>query len=460
MFIDAIDRGGRLLRAGARGRTCPHGIEPVLLRASAGGFEVVVLLKARAPGSSAIRVGAAVWLLAIAETISWGVLYYTFGVLLGPMAVRARVHESEVAVAFSLALLASGVVAPVVGREVDRRGPGAVMTLGALVGACGFLALAMVEGPLALYLVWMSLGVAHACTSYEPAFAAVTRWFPDPVARRHGLLVLTSVAGFASTIFVPLAAWLVRTRGLPKTSIVFACVLALVVTPLHLVIMRVRRPSPPMVSAATPLPVREPPRGALTMLAVVFAIHAFASTGASLFLFPSLVARHVSSADAAALAGLVGAAQVPARLFYEPMSRWIPSRARLSLLLMVQAVALVGWATLTRTGRVVALVAFGASNGLATLERATLVSDWFGLAGYGARSGVLAAASAFTRAAAPFAIALVVSRTSYPHAFFALAAALVVATAVQLATEAQRFEEGRVDLLRPSRAGSVDHSER
>jgi len=377
----------------------------------------------------------AVFILAVAETVSWGLLYYSFSVMLGPTAARLHATEAEVSGAFSLALLAAGAVAPFVGRAVDRRGAGAVMVIGSVLGAIGFSALAFVTSVIELYAVWICLGVAHGLSSYEPAFTAVTRWFEDLDARRRALLVITSFGGLASTIFVPIAAWLVSSHGLRTSALVFAGVLCFFVTPLHGLVALVPRPEPSVrpnsVAAA-------PPRAALATLACVFALHAFASMGASAFLFPSLVDRGVSVPNAAELAALVGAAQVPARLFYEPLCRIVPGKARLSLLLIAQAIAIAGWGLLDGAPRIIALVAFGASNGLGTLERATVIGEWFGVHGYGARSGLLAAVSAITRAAAPITIAVVASRTSYAHAFVGLGGALVVASWVLARRESRR----------------------
>jgi MFS family permease len=52
------------------------------------------------------------------------------------------------------------------------------------------------------------IGLAMSATLYDPAFATATRWFERK--RLRALTVITLVAGFASTIFLPLAQWLVE----------------------------------------------------------------------------------------------------------------------------------------------------------------------------------------------------------------------------------------------------------
>ncbi len=410
----------------------------------------LVLLTA-SPGRGArkaLSVGAAVWILAATETVSWGLLYYTFSVLLRPMAEAVRASEVAVSGAFSIALLAAGAAAPLVGRAVDRHGPGAVMSVGSLVGALGFLALPAATSLPQLVAAWALLGVAHGCTSYEPAFAAVTSWIDDLRARRRALLVITSFGGLASTLFVPLATAAIATLGFELTAVAFAVVLALLVTPLHLALTTVRAPAREAPSPSVQAPAA---RAGLSLLAAVLATQALASTAVATFLFPTLTDRGIAAPQAAALVGIVGAAQVPARLFYGVLCARVPSKARLALLLVVQGLAVSGFGTLSGAPLAGVLVLFGAANGLMTLERATIVAEWFGVRGYGARSGLLAAGSAVARASAPVVVALSAEVTSYARAFLPLAVALAAAAALQAVLELWRGVAAHARPPRPRR---------
>ncbi len=374
-----------------------------------------------------------VWILAAATTISWGLLYSSFGVLLGPTAQALRATDAEVSGAFSIALLAAAVASPMVGRAADRVGAAAVMTAGGVLGALGFALASGVGSTASLYAAWAVLGLAHACTSYEPVFAAVTAWLPEPDARRRALLVVTSVGGLARPIFVPFAALVVGVAGFRGGALIFAAVLAFAVTPMAATLTRGSRPrgtSAPRGAHRAPAPL---------LLAGVLALQAFASTSVAAFVFPALVDRGVTPAQAAALAGLVGAAQVPARLLYEPLCRRVPTRARLSMLLGAQGLALVGVGVLSGPALAAALVGFGAANGLVTLERAWVVAEWFGVEGYGRRTGALAAGSMLARAAAPIGMALMAGRTSYPAAFLVIALCLGLASVAQLLGERSRL---------------------
>src|SRR5690606_9613846 len=89
---------------------------------------------------------------------------------------------------------------------------------------------------------------------------------------------------------------------------------------------------------------------------------------------------------------------------------------------------------------VVAVVLFGAAGGLMTLERATVVAEWFGLGSFGARSGHIDSVASFARAASPFVVELMHGVVSYAGVFEIMAiilllggAAVGVATRIHLA---------------------------
>ncbi|HEY6725012.1 MAG TPA: hypothetical protein VI197_13340, partial [Polyangiaceae bacterium] len=101
-----------------------------------------------APG----RPWAAVVGLSLDQLVAWGVLYYSYSVLSVPIARDLGVATSTVAAAFSGSLLVSALLAPRVGRLLDRKGARPVLLYGAVIGpvALGGLAAAQQELPLLL----------------------------------------------------------------------------------------------------------------------------------------------------------------------------------------------------------------------------------------------------------------------------------------------------------------------
>ena len=154
---------------------------------------------------------AIVGTLAVTETISWGIVYYAFSVFLVPMGDDLGWSRATLTGAYSLALLIAGLAAIPVGRWIDRHGPRALMTAGSVAAALLLVAWSAVDSIPAYYATWAALGLTMAAILYEPAFAAVATWFER--GRGRALLLLTFVAGFASTIFLPLASRLVGALG-------------------------------------------------------------------------------------------------------------------------------------------------------------------------------------------------------------------------------------------------------
>ncbi len=149
--------------------------------------------------------------LAITELTSWGILFYSFSVMVTPMRADLGWSAGTVTGAFAGAFLISGISAIVVGRLVDRYGSRVVMSSGSCLGAVLLLLWSRVTNPVEFYLIWAGLGVASAMLFYEPAFAATTSWFTT--LRRHALTIVTVGGALASVVFVPVAAWLVLQLG-------------------------------------------------------------------------------------------------------------------------------------------------------------------------------------------------------------------------------------------------------
>src|SRR4029453_14269660 len=101
-------------------------------------------------------------------------------------------------------------------------------------------------------------------------------------------------------------------------------------------------------------------------------------------------------------AGLIGAAQVGARVIATIFGNRLSQVALTALVFALQAVALVvlmGWQT--RAGVLTAVLLLGAGRGVVTLMRAGLVAEFYGRAHFGAISGMLALFLTGARSLAP-----------------------------------------------------------
>ena len=97
------------------------------------------------------------WALAISEPISWGILFYGFGVMVNPTQAEMGWSRAEITGAFSLAMLISGLTAVPVGRWLDRHGARGLMTVGSILATLLVVAWANVQSLLGFYVVWAGL---------------------------------------------------------------------------------------------------------------------------------------------------------------------------------------------------------------------------------------------------------------------------------------------------------------
>lgn len=383
--------------------------------------------------------------LCITETVSWGILYYAFAVFLRAMEVELAASRVDVTGAFSIGLLVAALAAIPVGRWIDRHGARALMTLGSCLGTVLVLAWSRVESLGALYAVWGMMGLALAATLYEPAFAAVVGWFTRH--RDRALLILTLAAGLASTIFMPLATWLLGRLGWRPALVVLAMILAVTTIPIHALVLR-RSPRTPG-AASDGASVVEPPPGLslgatlrttiFWVLGIAFVVSNFATVSVTVHLIPYLLDRGYSMSTAAAAVGWIGAMQLPGRLFFAQIASLFGPRWVTASIFLVQALAIGQLAFLDRLPTIVPFVILlGAANGMSTLARATIVAEIFGSRNYASIAGALSMGTTTARAVGPVGASLLhASLGAYAPVFGILTLALVGAGVGVILTEAR-----------------------
>ncbi|MEI7805635.1 MAG: MFS transporter [Hyphomicrobiales bacterium] len=370
----------------------------------------------------------AVPVLGITQILSWGAIFYT-PVLIVPLIAAERGWSISFAMGgFSIGLLTAGLVAPAVGRSIDRFGGHVTMTVGSLIGALGLVLIVHVTHPIAYFGVWMVLGAAMAANLYDPAFATLGRIFGTQA--RRPITALTLIGGFASTVSWPATHFLIEGVGWRGTYLVYAALFFLVAAPLHAFALPRER-----AGAHTPLPgTTQPPAAVLPssglpflLVASAFAAYAFVPSGLSAHLLAIFGRSGLDAGTVVAIGALFGPSQVCARLIEFVFARnlhplWI---ARFALTLLLCAFGMLAVLGLSVPVAVAFAIMFGAANGLITITRGAVPLILFGSAGYGRLVGRLAAPFLLMQAAAPLVMAFVVERVSDPAAL-ALAAAFAL----------------------------------
>jgi MFS family permease len=357
----------------------------------------------------------AVPVLGITQILTWGTIFYT-PVLIVPLIAAERGWSISFAMGgFSIGLLVAGLVAPYVGRSIDRFGGHVVMALGSLIGALGLFLIASAAHPVAYYAVWMVLGVAMAANLYDAAFSTLGRIFG--VGARRPITALTLAGGFASTISWPMTYFLLERVDWRGTYLIYAVLLAFVAAPLHaLALPRTRYQSDIAASDSESTPVKVLPAYGLPFILVAsaFASYAFVPSGLSAHLLAIFAREGIGAATVVWIGALFGPAQVGARLIEFAFGRnlhplWIARFALTTFLCAFLMLVLLGVSTATAAA--FALM-FGGANGLITITRGAVPLALFGASGYGRLMGRLAGPFLLVQAAAPFIMAFMIERTS------------------------------------------------
>src|SRR5438445_12949298 len=322
--------------------------------------------------------------LGTAQTLAWGSSYYLPAILADPIAHGLGLSRTTIFGLFSGALLLSAVLGPAVGRAIDNHGGRGILALSNLVLAAGLVLLGVAQGFVTLALAWAALGVGMGMGLYDPAFATLAGLYGR--AARGPITGITLIAGVASTVGWPLSALLEAHFGWRGACLVWAALHLLIGLPLNRLLIP-RAPPPTPIRATEAQQTAGPTlRGAMPLLAFVFAATWFV-TGAMAAHLPRLLEIAGASATAAiAAAALVGPAQVAARLVeFGALKRTHPLiSARLAAALHpIGAILLIA---LGPSAIMAFAVLHGAGNGLLTIAKGTLPLAIFGPVGSGLRS--------------------------------------------------------------------------
>jgi MFS family permease len=375
--------------------------------------------------------------ISVTQLISWGSVFYMFSLILGPIEQDLHMGRAEASLAFSLSLLMEGLMAYPVGRWIDRGHERKVMATGSLVLMVGLALHSYVQTPWQLYGVWMGLGVGCAMTLYSPAFAILTRRFPHDF--RRAIIVITFLGGLASTVFIPLMAWLISHLGWRDMLWVLAALQLLVCFPIHFFVLKgahgrvtVSALQPPSgvasaesVETADAIEQTSATHDRREPFAPILKSHAFwfatAFSLCSMAVTVALPAHMISLLQESglpphwvvAIPASIGAVQVAGRLVLwlfekrlnvDQSNRWITLLLPVGLLMLIfsqghPALALAF------------VVLFGLGNGMLTIVKGTLMASYVSQAHVAKLNGVIGLPIALARSASPLMLGLLWSPT-------------------------------------------------
>jgi MFS family permease len=373
-----------------------------------------------------------VWALSVTETVNYGVLLYAVAVFLTPMRRDLHVSLGELSGAISLSIAVTGLLAPLVGAWLDRHGARLLMTVGSVVGGASVVGWSQSRSLPALYASFVGIGIASAAVLYDCAFAVVNVWFDRD--RQAALLTITVVAGFASTVFLPLSQALEDALGWRDALLALAALVLATAVP-HAILLRRHPADQDLLADGAHRPTDDPPapglrhdpatprlcdpelRASLASRSVrwLTAATVALTTGVAVvvvYLVSYLRAHGYSPGTAAFGAGAIGILSVTGRIALSAMARRLRLARVTATMLAGQVVGVAALARLPKpAGLVVFVVAFGAGYGVMTIARAALLGRYVPARVFARVSGVQALVTDIGRVAAPVTVGVLIAWT-------------------------------------------------
>jgi MFS family permease len=354
----------------------------------------------------------ATWALAIAQLVSWGSVYYAFSLFVVPMERAMGWSRTDTNAALSLGLLVSGLAAYPIGIWIDHGHGRKIMMAGSVLSTAMLLLWSQAHALATLFVVWIGLGVSMAATLYDPVFAVVTRDYPSSF--RTKITLITLVAGFASTVFIPLTHGFVDWFGWRGALFALAAVNITISLPIHASAIKRNGVTDATAGhkarlkianiASTQRALRTP-----TFWALVVCFTAYYATFAALtfHLVPLMLARKVPAGWLLTTMAIIGPAQVAARALWFAAGRSVRPAV---IGLIVTAAFPVSVLVLLYAGAspyllILFALVYGGANGMMTILRGTIVQDVMWTEGYGAISGLLSVPSNIAKGIAPISAA-------------------------------------------------------
>lgn len=371
--------------------------------------------------------------LGVTQILAWGSSYYLMAVLAAPIAADTGWSLTWIVGALSAGLLVAGLVSPFVGRRIGQVGGRGVLAVSAILLAIGLGLLRIAPNLPVFVFAWLVIGVGMGAGLYDPAFATLGRLYGK--AARPAITTLTLWGGFASTVCWPLSAYLVEHVGWRGACLFYAAVQIFVSLPLIVALVPTPPELPPVAEGADVVAdgsLSQVERRAFLVLAAVVTLAGITTSIVSVHLLTLLREGGLGLNQAVSLGMVIGPAQVGARVLeMAGGGRHHPLWTLAAAMAMIASGLLLLWAGFAIVA--VALVLYGAGNGVFSIARGTLPLALFGQRHYGAIVGRLARPSLFAQAVAPSAGAVVIAHHGASSTLALLAGLAVANVALVLA---------------------------
>ena len=359
--------------------------------------------------------------LGITQLIGWGTSFSSLPIFGTPIARDLGLAREWVFAGITVMLLVSALMAPRVGKFVDRLGARPIMVVGSFAAAIAMLAQSQASSLVTYMLGWVLFGIATPMMLGNAAMPGLVQVVGTNA--RSAITSLMLISGLTSSIFLPFNAWLLATIGWRNAYLVFAVLHVVVCAPLHWLVLRKGAGYNPSPSGGARARRAFPPEGVLApehrrrafvLLAIWMCTEGLITWGLYLQVIDIFVASGLSMAQAIGVWAVVGPCQTLARLIE------LVSGGRHSILTTTLGAAVgvsLSFAVMLPLGislptAIAFCICIGVGHGLFAIARNTLPLALFGAKEYGTYIGLLTVPQNIVNAVAPVVFAAVLSRVS------------------------------------------------
>lgn len=364
--------------------------------------------------------------LGIAQILNWGTSYYIPMVMGKQVAADLGFSSAALIGGFTVGLLLTGAVSPLIGRYIEAHGGRGVSTAAPLAIASGLVCLSFSQGLATWYLAWMIVGCGMAMGLYDAAFGTIGRLLGNQ--SRGAFVGVTLLGGIGPVVALPGGTYLIGHIGWRDTLLIYAAIEVLVLTPLVWFCVPPLSAAAPVsqrMPAPTDAPLAKPARFAFFWMMTYVTVRNAINGTVFVHSLTLLQGMGFSLAVAVAATAALGPSQVGARVV-----DWFFGRKFSPLQVALFGAALLPLGIFGLLAGMPALffgICYGAGNGIYTVSRGTLPMHVFGPAGYAVRVGKLAMPSMIATAVSPTLFAPLVAGLPAEWVFVILGAMGMVA---------------------------------
>ncbi len=167
-----------------------------------------------------------------------GIVMNTMGVFIKPVTESLGFTRGGFTLYFTIAALSMMVMAPVMGKLLERYNIRLIMTVCTTMMAASFALFSQCRTLTQFYIVAVFLGIGSAGSHIIPVSMMITNWFIDKRGLAMGIVF--AATGVGGMIFNPLANWIILNYSWQAAFLTFGLAIGLASVPTALFIVRAR----------------------------------------------------------------------------------------------------------------------------------------------------------------------------------------------------------------------------